>query len=62
MNFVRYADDFVITGVSREILEEQVKPIVVVFIAARGLLLSDEKTVISDITMGFNLLGQNIRK
>ncbi|EDG8466793.1 group II intron reverse transcriptase/maturase [Salmonella enterica subsp. enterica serovar Muenchen] len=62
VNFVRYADDFVITGVSREILEEQVKPLVVAFMAARGLQLSDEKTVITHIEKGFNFLGQNIRK
>lgn len=49
VNFVRYADDFVITGVSREILEEQVKPLVVAFMAARGLQLFDEKTVITHI-------------
>lgn len=62
MNFVRYADDFVITGVSREILEEQVKPLVVAFMAARGLQLSDEKTVITHIDKGFDFPGQNIRK
>ena len=28
VNLVRYADDFIITGESRELLEEQVKPIV----------------------------------
>lgn len=51
-----------LTGVSREILEKQVKPLVVAFIAARGLQLSDEKTVITHIEKVFNFLGQNIRK
>ena len=46
-NFVRYADDFVITGASAEILERKVKPIVVKFLAERGLTLSESKTKIT---------------
>jgi RNA-directed DNA polymerase len=37
---VRYADDFVITGDSREVLETEVRPWVEAFLAARGLQLS----------------------
>src|SRR5476649_2571667 len=44
VHVVRYADDFVITGVSKDILENEVKPWVVAFLAERGLQLSVEKT------------------
>jgi RNA-directed DNA polymerase len=62
VNLVRYADDFVITGASRAILEEEVKPLVAAFIAERGLELSLEKTVVTPIADGFDFLGRNVRK
>jgi RNA-directed DNA polymerase len=62
VHFVRYADDFVITGNSRELLENEVKPLVRDFLASRGLTLSAEKTKITHISEGFDFLGQNIRK
>ncbi len=62
VNFVRYADDFIITGSSRELLENEVKPLVEAFLAERGLTLSPEKTHITHIEDGFDFLGQNIRK
>jgi RNA-directed DNA polymerase len=62
VNMVRYADDFVITGSSRELLEKQVKPLVVEFLRQRGLELSEEKTLITHIDDGFDFLGQNVRK
>ena len=62
MNMVRYADDFIITGNSKEWLEHEVKPAVVEFLAARGLVLSPEKTKITHIGDGFDFLGWNIRK
>lgn len=61
-NMVRYADDFIITGASKELLEEQVKPAIQKFLAERGLTLSESKTKISHIDEGFDFLGQNIRK
>lgn len=61
VNYVRYADDFVITGISKEILEDEVKPIVEAFMAERGLTLSKEKTVVTHIDRGFDFLGQNVR-
>lgn len=61
VNYVRYADDFIITGISQELLEEEVKPIVEAFMAERGLTLSPEKTVISHASEGFDFLGQNVR-
>jgi len=62
VNFVRYADDFIITGKSRRLLQEQVKPAVEAFLRERGLELSPEKTVITHITRGFTFLGQTFRK
>ena len=62
VNFVRYADDFVITGKSKQLLERDIKPMVEVFLAERGLTLSPEKTVITYIKNGFTFLGQTFRK
>jgi RNA-directed DNA polymerase len=62
MNTVRYADDFIITGNSKEWLENEVKPAVVEFLAERGLVLSPDKTKITHIGDGFDFLGWNIRK
>lgn len=62
MNMVRYADDFIITGNSKEWLEQEVKPAVVEFLAERGLVLSPEKTKVTHIKDGFDFLGWNIRK
>jgi RNA-directed DNA polymerase len=62
MNMVRYADDFIITGSSKEWLESEVMPAVVEFLAERGLVLSPEKTKITHITDGFDFLGWNLRK
>jgi RNA-directed DNA polymerase len=59
---VRYADDFIITGKSKEVLEEEVKPLVETFMRERGLELSPEKTTITHIEEGFDFLGQNVRK
>src|ERR1700692_754733 len=62
VNLVRYADDFVITGKSRELLEGGVKPLVEQFLKERGLELSPAKTVITHVTNGFDFLGQNVRR
>lgn len=61
VNLVRFADDFIITGSSKEILEREIKPLVEVFMRERGLELSPEKTRITHIEDGFNFLGQHIR-
>lgn len=62
VRLVRYADDFIIAGSSKELLENEVKPCVEAFLAVRGLQLSPEKTKITHISEGFDFLGQNIRK
>jgi RNA-directed DNA polymerase len=61
VNLVRYADDFIITASSKEFLENEVKPLVVEFLAARGLVLSEKKTKITHVTEGFDFLGWNVR-
>jgi RNA-directed DNA polymerase len=61
VHLVRYCDDWIITACSREVLEQEVKPRVEHFLAARGLSLSPAKTRIIHIAEGFDFLGQNIR-
>ncbi|CRM84507.1 group II intron reverse transcriptase/maturase [Pseudomonas sp. 8 R 14] len=62
INVVRYADDFVITGSSKELLENEIKPWVEQFLALRGLQLSPEKTHVVHIDEGFDFLGWSFRK
>jgi RNA-directed DNA polymerase len=62
VHFIRYADDFVVTGASKEILEQKVKPALTAFLAERGLRLSEQKTVLTHISEGFDFLGHTVRK
>lgn len=62
VNVVVYADDFVITGTSKEVLEKKVMPVVETFLKERGLELSLQKTKITHVDDGFDFLGFNIRK
>lgn len=62
VNFIRFADDFIITGVTRELLEQEIKPLVEQFMSERGLELSQEKTTITHITEGIDFLGHRVRK
>ncbi len=62
VHFVRYADDFIISGESREILEKEVRPPVENFLKERGLELSEDKTRIIHIEEGFDFPGFNFRK
>jgi RNA-directed DNA polymerase len=61
-NLVRYADDFIITGATKEMLENEVRPLVEQFLRERGLQLSPEKTCVTHIEQGFDFLGQHLRK
>ena len=61
VHMVRYADDFIVTGSSKELLEEKVKPVIEAFLAQRGLTLSPTKTKITHVTEGFDFLGWHIR-
>lgn len=62
VTFVRYADDFIVTGISKELLENEVKPLIRDFLDERGLTLSEEKTRVTHIEEGFDFLGINTRK
>ena len=62
LHTIVYADDFIITGKSRELLEREVLPEIKEFMYKRGLTLSEEKTVITHLKDGFDFLGQNTRK
>ena len=62
VNFARYADDFIVTGRTKALLEREVKPLIEQFMSERGLQLSQEKTTITHIEDGFDFLGQNVRK
>lgn len=61
VNLIRYADDFVITGATKEVLEEA-RSTVEEFLKERGLSLSPGKTKIAHIEEGFDFLGWNLRK
>jgi RNA-directed DNA polymerase len=62
VNLLRYADDFIITGRTKELLEGEIKPLAEQFLQKRGLELSPVKTVITHVEKGFDFLGQNVRK
>jgi len=62
VHLIRYADDFIITGRSREQLETEVRPLVEAFLRERGLTLSPEKTKVTHVSEGFDFLGQHVRK
>ncbi|MEW7980216.1 MAG: group II intron reverse transcriptase/maturase [Candidatus Sedimenticola endophacoides] len=62
LNIIRYADDFVITGATEELLRDEILPQVKMFLRERGLTLSEEKTEIRSIEQGFSFLGFYLRK
>lgn len=62
VNLVRFADDFIVSADSKELLIDKVSPRVEKFVRKRGLSLSKEKTHITHIEHGFNFLGFNVRK
>lgn len=62
VQFVRYADDFVVIGHDRDTLERSVIPILMDFLSIRGLHLSEDKTVITHIDAGFDFLGWHIQR
>ena len=62
IHLVRFADDFVVFGRSKHLLETDIKPRIETFLAERGLVLSPEKTKVTSIEEGFDFLGQNVCK
>ena len=61
VTMIRFADDFVVTGATKKILVNVVKPAVNEFLSARGLKLNETKTKITYIEKGFDFLGLNTR-
>ena len=62
MHVISYADDFIITGKTKEVLIQKVMPVVQEFLKERGLSLSKEKSKITHVSEGFDFLGFTIRK
>ena len=62
VHFVRYADDLIVTGANRQLLEQKVTPAQTAFLQPRGLELSEQKTVITHLQAGFDFLGHTVRK
>jgi len=61
VKIVRFVDDYLISGTTKEQLEEILK-ILKLYLAKRNLTLSDEKTKIKHITQGVDFIGWNIKK
>jgi len=61
VNYTRYADDFIVTAESKVILQD-IKQIISDHLKQRGLVLSEEKTLITHIDQGFDFLGWNFKK
>lgn len=61
VNFVRYADDFVVIASSEELVRE-IKELIRDFLKKRDLELSEEKTLITHIDYGFDFFGWNFKK
>lgn len=62
VDFVRYADDFIVMADDKAVLVQEVVPIVKQFLAERGLELSTKKTSITNICDDIIFLGWNIFK
>src|SRR5215813_4500204 len=62
LNFIRYADDLIVTSKSKELLEREIKPSFLQKLLDEGLELSPTKTVITHVEKGFDFLGQNVRR
>lgn len=61
VHIIRYADDMVITGKTKEIILRN-KKILAEFLAERGLELNEKKTLVTHVKDGFDFLGFNIRR
>src|SRR5205823_12437658 len=62
LNYVRWADDFIVTANSREVLEEVVLPRINAFLAELGVPLTTEKTVITPSRGALTFEEQTLRK
>lgn len=61
VHLIRYVDDIVVTGNSKEILE-QVRPLIEEFLKVKGLALKEAKTRIVHLSEGFDFLGFNFKR
>jgi RNA-directed DNA polymerase len=61
VHLIRYADDMIITGRTKEMLMEA-KDIVRNFLEIRGLQLNEKKTKTTNIREGFDFLGFNLKR
>jgi RNA-directed DNA polymerase len=61
INYVRFADDFIVTSDSEETAHEIID-LIEEFLEPRGLKLSAEKTYVTTISDGFTFLGWTFRK
>ncbi len=59
---ITYADDFIVTAASEQLLTDKVIPTLMASLEEVGLELSTEKSRITKIEDGFDFLGFNIRK
>lgn len=57
VHLIRYADDFVVTAVSKRMLEGPVMQAIQKFLHTRGLELNLSKTHITSVKQGFNFVG-----
>lgn len=62
IHIITYADDFIVTAASEQLLTDKVIPNIKVLLKEVGLELSIEKSRITKIESGFDFLGFNIRK
>ena len=62
INTIAFADDFIVTAASADLLQNEVRPKLVEFLKTVGLELSHEKTKITPIGKGFDFLGFHMRK
>jgi len=62
INFVRYADDFIVTASNEAVLKDEIIPKINAFLEPRGVALSAQKTKVTHISQGFDFLGQSVRK
>lgn len=57
VHLVRYADDFVVTAVSKRMLRGPITQCINHFLRERGQQLNTEKTTITNLKQGFNFVG-----
>ena len=62
IHLIRYADDFVVTTSNKELLLNTIKPAIEAFLAERGLMFSETKTLITHIDQGLRFSGTAYQK